>query len=215
MLGLNGDLTIVDADRVETPNLNRQLIFTARDAGYPDGEMKEKAERAAARLGPRAVPEPHWYGESDAIVNADYDIVLALANERGAREALQDRRSPVLLHATTSPNHQAQFHRHLPGKDDCIRCRVPGTAAKTACATAPVTEARSDAALPYLSGLAGLMLAAALARHGVGMLADGDANLAVIDLGGTRVAYQTMSLQCQANCRTRVDRALVATRGER
>ena len=205
MLGLTGALTIVDADRVEVPNLNRQLIFTASDAGYPDGAMKNKAERAAARLGPRAVAEPRWYGETDAVVRGEYDVVLALANEHGAREALQDRRSPVLLHATTSPNHQAQFHRHLPGRDDCIRCRLPGATAQTACATAPATDEASDAALPYLSGLAGLMLAAALARHGLGELAASDANLAVVDLGGTRVAHQAMSLRCEDNCGSRAN----------
>ncbi len=39
-----GTLTIVDDDRVELTNLNRQVLFTPADAGLP------KAQRAAARL---------------------------------------------------------------------------------------------------------------------------------------------------------------------
>jgi hypothetical protein len=201
--GTAGEWTVVDGDRVEIGNLNRQLIFDAADAGFPSGEPRNKAEVAAGRLGPRATPNPRWYGEDEAIVAAEYDIVLALANERGAREALQDRRCGILLHATTSPNYQAQFHRHLAGIDDCIRCRLPGAVAQTACATGPVTASDGDAALPFLSGLAGLLLVPALIRWARGELAEEKENLSVVDLAGEVVGQQSLRMQCRHDCPSR------------
>jgi hypothetical protein len=200
MAGTTGAWTIVDGDVVEVGNLNRQLIFDAADAGYPDGEPRNKAVVAAGRLGEHATPSPQWYGEVAEVVSADYDVVLALANERGAREALQDRRSSVLLHATTSPNYQAQLHRHLPGLDDCIRCRLPGALARTACATGPVTTTGGDAALPFLSGLAGLLLVPALVRRARGELAEEKENLLVVDLGGNFVGQQSLRANCKQGC---------------
>jgi hypothetical protein len=201
---LDGAWTIADGDRVEVGNLNRQLIFNAADAGYPDGEAQNKAERAAARLGLGAQASERWYGEEAEVVAQDYDVILALANERGAREALGDRRGEVLLHATTSPNYQAQLHRHLADVDDCIRCRLPGAAVQTACATGTVAGTASDAALPFLSGLAGLMLLPALVKRSRAELAQENANLTVVDLSGHTVAQQSLRLQCRDGCPNRV-----------
>jgi hypothetical protein len=203
LVGVGGRWTIVDGDAVEVSNLNRQLLFLAADAGYPNGTAHNKAKLAAARLGPSVHASPNWYGDDPAVVEADYDVVLALANERGAREALQDRRPPILLHATTSANHQAQLHRHLPGLDDCIRCRIPGEVARLRCGGGKIPEVSSDAALPYLSGLAGLMLAASLARANAGHLGDQKTNLSVLDLGTTTPQAQRARLSCRDGCRER------------
>jgi ThiF family protein len=200
MLGGEYEWTIVDGDLVEVGNLNRQLIFKASDAGFPEGPMRKKARLAAERLGGGATASTCWYGEDPDVVAAEYDVVLALANERGAREALQDRRPNVLLHATTSPNHQAQLHRHLSEVDDCIRCRLPGPPAQTACATAPVAEVASDAALPYLSGLAGLLLIPILVRQSLEQLTKDQTNLFVVDLGGDQIAQQSLRMKCRETC---------------
>lgn len=200
--GVVGEWTIADGDLVEVSNLNRQILFTAADAGYPIGASANKAQTAARRLG--ALASPEWYGEVEAVVEADYDVVLALANERGAREALQDRRAELLLHATTSANHQAQAHRHLPGRDDCIRCRLPGQAPVTACSSARVGEgAGVDASLPYLSALAGLMLGAALAKASCGALRQEASNLVTFDLGGEEPLVQALRAQCRRGCPSR------------
>lgn len=200
-LGSDGEIVIVDGDLVEIENLNRQLIFIAADAGIRDGKLCNKAGAAAARLGSGATPSRAWYGEVDAIVERNYDIVLPLANEYGAREALQDRRPPALLHATTGANHQAQLHRHLPGLDDCIRCRLPGQAARTACSTAtlPGPEA-GDAALPYLSGLAGLLLLTSMVKQSLGLLADEPHNLLSVELLGLTPRVSAFNCGCNREC---------------
>jgi hypothetical protein len=219
--GIAGNWTLADGDLVDISNLNRQLIFMATDAGYPAGEQKNKAERAATRLGPTATASAHWYGADQDVVDAEYDVVLALANERGVRGALQDRQPPVLLHATTSPSSQAQVHRHIGGLDDCIRCRLPGGAPQLNCSEISLdSRDESDAALPFLSGTAGLLLAVALARLSVGALDQSPRNLAVVDFAGRSPTSQMVRTTCRAECRSwtssRARQAMAAgTRDER
>lgn len=201
LVGVGGAWTLVDGDQVEVSNLNRQLLFTAADAGY-GGVAQNKAVRAAALLPAPATASPRWYGEDHDIVAGAYDVVLALANERGVRGALQDRRAPILLHATTSASSQAQLHRHIPGLDDCIRCRLPGDAPRLSCSEVRI-DARdeSDSALPFLSGTAGLLLASSLARLTVGVISDSGRNLHVVDLAGVAPATQSLRSHCRSHCR--------------
>jgi hypothetical protein len=92
--------------------------------------------------------------------------VLPLANDRDVRTLITQRGEPLLLHATTSSNWTAQLHRHRPDLDDCPTCRIPGNSApQLRCATGPTVPEEPgsrDAALPFLSAGAGLLLAAAL-----------------------------------------------------
>jgi ThiF family protein len=201
LLGLAGAWTIVDKDLVDATNLNRQLLFLAADAGLGGG-ARNKAKVAADRLGPVATAVEGWYGEDSGVVDATYDIALALANDHGARELLQGRNQPVLLHATTSRNWQAQLHRHIAGRDDCISCRIPGEVATTGCAGAPVRPHQPDAALPFLSGLAGLLVAQELRRLEVGLVSDESANLHAVSMRRANPVGQHLMLPCRTGCRT-------------
>jgi hypothetical protein len=198
-LDLGGEWTLVDGDEVEVSNLNRQLLFVAEDAGYPRGLSKNKAEIAAERVGFEA--SPRWYGADQSIVDSRPDVILALANEHGVRGALQDRLPAVLLHATTSPNNQAQFHRHISGIDDCIRCRLPGATPTLACSEVDLGPGADDAALPFLSGTAGLLLACALMRLTNGSFVE-ERNLQLMDFGGDSPAQQSAVMSCRKGCRT-------------
>lgn len=165
-----GPWTIVDGDPVEASNLN-QLSFVAADAGYPEPPAKNKAERAAALLGTDHVAR--WYHNAGEVGDERHDMVLPLANEHGVRAAIQARQQPVILHATTSPRWSAQVHRHIAGVDDCINCRLPLTPPDLQCSTVEVAEdPENDAAVPALSGLAGLLLAVELIRLQHGVLTD-------------------------------------------
>jgi hypothetical protein len=205
-VGIGGAWTIVDGDVVDVSNLNRQLLFVARDAGFPDGEPVEKAVRVAQRLGDPVSASPRWYGEDAGAVEARYDVVLALANDRGVRSSLQGRQPTVLLHATTSRSWEAQLHRHVAGRDDCIDCRLPPDAGRFTCAEgevqAPAGE-RGDAALPPLSATAGLLLVAELQRLELGGLVDERRNFTAVGLSSPAPTEQRKIHRCSAGCRSR------------
>jgi Dinucleotide-utilizing enzymes involved in molybdopterin and thiamine biosynthesis family 2 len=207
LLGIDTPWTIVDGDLVDVSNLNRQLVFVARDAGFPDLEPVNKANRAAEMLGPHATASAHWYGEDEAVVEATYDVVLALANDRGVRSFLQGRQPTVLLHATTSPNWQAQLHRHIAGRDDCIDCRLPAGTPRFTCSTEEVVDAsgaRFDAAVPPLSAIAGFLLITELVRLGQGSLLEERANYTAVELlTAVPSATQRLVRSCRDGCRVR------------
>ena len=168
--GVRGEWDVVDRDIMKLHNTNRCLTCTAADAGWPNGipggVPAAKATSAAAAIGARAFVA--WYDEWQPSHDTRHDLVLALANGRGVRSLLAQRGEPVLLHATTSANWTAELHRHLPDRDDCPACRIPDNAQpQMMCATGPATPEEPDspdAALPFLSAAAGLLLAAALAE---------------------------------------------------
>lgn len=142
------------------------------------------------------------------VVHINVDIVLALANDRGVRSALQARQPTYLLHATTSANWQAQVHRHVAGLDDCIDCRIPPEAPRLQCSTSALQSQagrRADPALPFLSGSAALMLAVLLARLQEESLVGLPYNFAALDLGGPQPRLQRLFLSCREQCRTRVE----------
>jgi hypothetical protein len=167
-IGTCGNWDIVDGDTAELHNTNRCLTMTAADAGWPDGEPATvplaKAVTAARAIG--ANPHTEWYDQWQPHHDARHDVVLPLANGRDVRTLIAQRGEPLLLHATTSPNWTAELHRHRPDRDDCPSCRIPDmTTPQMDCSTGPAVPEQADspdAALPFLSAGAGLMLAAAL-----------------------------------------------------
>lgn len=167
-LGVRGDWSLVDADLAELHNTNRCLGMTAADAGWPQGvptgEARPKAAIAADLIGARS--QPIWFHDWLTTAPPRPDLYLCLANGHGVRPLLAGMGEPVLLHATTSANWTAELHRHIAGRDDCPACRLPeATRAAFTCSTGKIDApdgSSADAALPFLSAAAGLMLAVAL-----------------------------------------------------
>lgn len=188
-IGVTRSWTVADGDACKIHNTNRCLGMTASHAGWPQGRPGGpealKADVAAALIG--AKPFPRWYDQwADSEVSRP-DLVLPLANERAVRSLIAGRGEPILLHATTSPNWSAQLHRHLADRDDCPACRLPsGSEPAFTCATGPASPERpdsSDAALPFVSAMAGLQLAVALLQlPGPGPLLEDPANHWQLDL---------------------------------
>lgn len=203
--GVRGTWTVVDRDVVQVHNLNRGLIFVARDAGWPDKEPAIKAKLLASLL-PCGRYENAWFHESK-FGEQQYDVVLGLANDHGVRHQIASRSFTVTLHATTGANWLSEFHRHIAGVDDCIWCRAGEISTPSfGCSTAGVevpSRGKSDAALPFLSAASGLMLATALERLESGELAKQNRNDWRWDFGSTYKMVSSGFRQCQAGC-TRV-----------
>jgi ThiF family len=204
-LPVSGRWDIVDHDEVQLDNTNRSLLFTAEDAGWEDLSRQKKAS-VLARYLEHAQPHDCWFDEFET-EGRRWDLILPLANERKVRGLLQASRPPLMIHATTSPNWQTQLHRHRPVRDRCLACRLPDTdLPPPACAAAPLSipdpgQGRPpDAALPFLSAAAGLLIAADLLRLGLGGYESEYGNLFTLDwysdMGRPTVRHE----QCQAGC---------------
>jgi hypothetical protein len=188
---------------IKLHNTNRSLGFLAADAGWPGEAPVPKAERAAELIG--ATPHVEWYHEwIETHPTSPSDLVLPLANDRGVRHLIGQRGEPILLSSTTSPHGTAALHRQIPGRDDCMDCRFPDpTTPKFECSTGavPTSEGTStDAALPFLSATAGLLLASGLLQLQVGSIGQRDENQWTLWVATTNRSWQASRRACATGC---------------
>jgi molybdopterin/thiamine biosynthesis adenylyltransferase len=200
--GVHGDWRTIDGDRVALHNTNRSLGLLARDAAWPAGDAVAKAAVAAGLTGSQSAC--CWYDDFDHDAFTP-DLILPLANERGVRQAVAARGQPILLHATTSRGWEAQLHRHIPGRDDCIVCRIPPAARQVElqCATVPLPgmpKPSTDAALPFLSASAALLLLSGLYRLQHGALAADPNNLWALRFQHVRGPIRRARHRCADGC---------------
>lgn len=198
-----GQWWVVDGDFVELHNTNRGLGLLAIDAGWPSLTSQKKALPAARLISATAYED--WY-ESWCEDFPDFrpDLVLALANGVGVRAAVGALGMPLLMHASTSSNWTAELHRHVASRDDCIVCRtgdLPET--QLTCASGnpnPGHSEGNDAALPFLSGTAGLLLLAALLQLQIGEHREGRHNHWRLHLELASRLWQRSIRQCREGC---------------
>ena len=175
-VGVESDWCFIDPDIARLHNTNRSLGMTAADAGWPtDTVGRHKSRVASHLLRENGSYEVATYREwLSGHPNARPDLVIPVANDDGVRSAVMGRGEPILIHGSTSPNWTAELHRHIPDIDDCIPCRLPDSGEpRLTCSSGPVdpgNASSSDAALPFLSGAAGLLLLTGLAQLQLGAL---------------------------------------------
>jgi hypothetical protein len=168
LAGLNGHLTILDKDVVKIQNFNRSPLFGMETLGLAKADAISIALR---RSGLEAHAVPIWWNdfvERQARETFDFDVWLPLANEFGVRGSMQHNVPPLMIHASTSANWGVNHGRHLPATDDCLVDRFPREVAandmRCAEGEAVVEDVRVDAALPFASLFAGLLVAVDLLR---------------------------------------------------
>ena len=116
------------------------------------------------------------------------------------------------------PTWTAIAHRHVAGRDDCIVCRLPEEEDPLTCSTAAVRGAqRMDASLPFLSGVAGLILLPDMIALERGRLLDRETNFASLDLKTPIPFVRQLRWRCREGCRVRMpaDSRLRRTAGSR
>ena len=207
--GNSSSWTIVDHDTIKVHNTNRALLFFPDDAGWPDKEPRSKVACLNRYLG-HATPVDAWYDEAVEMKEQTFDTVLVLANERDVRTRASFRNDPVQLQATTGRSWLSQLHRHIAGRDDCIRCRMADIRApQFGCSEAAMaTETQpdnADAALPFLSAGSGLMLASMLQRLQLGGFGEDKSNVWNWDFRSTRCIDSPPGYyECRDGCSTRL-----------
>lgn len=204
-IGIMGEWEVVDGDVVRLHNTNRSLGFVAADAGWPDGEPLPKADRTAGLVG--ATPFVGWYDQwIQAHPSSRPDLVLPLANDRGVRHLIANRGEPILMSATTSPHETAALHRQIAGRDDCMDCRFPDASVpRFECSTGSIDTEKgtsTDAALPFLSAAAGLLLAAGLLQLQAGGIIERPENQWTLWAATQNRSWQFSRRQCNEDCRS-------------
>lgn len=196
--GVIGRWLVVDRDGLFLHNTNRSIGTLVEQTEWPGGTPEPKAEVGARLIGAEArVAWYHqWLGTERDFRPA---LVLPLANDHDVRRLIGLRGEPLLVHATTSRDWTAELHRHTMDVDECIACRFPGGAPTPAfaCSTAGIETGEgkaSDAALPFLSGAAGLLLLRALTMHRKGDLVRLEHNIIRLGLGAYRPGFGRFSL---------------------
>lgn len=177
-------MTVVDKDVVGIENLNRSPLFGQRTFGV------SKVAAVAQCLSGSTIevaPFEGWWDEFVATGElGSFDVWLPLANERAVRWSMQQNLPPLMIHASTGVNGGVNFGRHIPGQGDCLVDRFPEPVmVPLACSIGAVQTIGGsvDAALPFASVFAGVLIAADLVRLVVPGYPQVP-NLAVLDLGG-------------------------------
>lgn len=203
LLGMQAEVTCVDKDALNVLNLSRSPTATLAAVSAP------KVEALAQALAGSSVhvhPRPMWwreYSETAEYQQGQFDVWLPLANEHGVRADMQAAVPPLMVHGSTSGNWTACFGRHIAGRDDCLVERFPGqTTAALSCATTTIEvepEIRVDTALPFLSLMAGALVAFDLLRLSVPGYPQ-IANLAVLDFEANPMTPMVLGRKPRAGC---------------
>ncbi len=199
-------ISVIDKDFVKVENFNRSPLFGKSNFGLP----KADAVRNALLDTPLTVatfPIP-WnefiVGHSEKA--RECDVWLPLANEDNVRASIQNNVPPLLIYAATNPNWGASHGRWIPGRDDCLIDRFPAPPADALlqCSTGGVDspQGRIDAALPFLSMLAGLTVFADLLRLQVSGYPQVP-NYCCFDFGGRVESIQKWDMRPRENCSCR------------
>ncbi len=136
-----------------------------------------------------------------------YDLIMTFVLQGHIKECVRNmisqRGESLILHATTSHEWEAQLHRHIAGRDDCLMCRIPTPSAKVQfqCSTVPLNgKAHNDAALPFLSATAGILLVSGLYRLMYGQLLQGPHNWWRVMLNSNTRLVAAGRCKCSVNC---------------
>ncbi len=202
--GLRGAMSVVDRDEVKIENFNRSPVFGREVFGLGKAIAVARFLSGSNLV---ATAEPLWWNDFLAQrkrPSFDFDVWLPLANEFNVRQAMQHNVPPLMIHASTTRNWGVNHARHIPGRDDCLSDRFPVeevTAEHLTCSTAPIqlAEQQVDAALPFASMFAGLLVAADLVRA----LLPGYpqvANFALLDWYGPLDAIQVADRRPRPGC---------------
>jgi hypothetical protein len=200
------EVAVVDKDYVLVENFNRSPLFGKANFG------RCKADAVVQALSGTAIHAASFpmtwnefvktHGES----YRDFDVWLPLANEENVRMSIQRNVPPLLVYSATNPNWGASYGRWIPGCGDCLIERFPVSAVDSSL-TCSGTEVETksgkvDAALPFLSLFAGLMVFADLARlqfPGYPQVP----NYVSFDFGGDLEVIQTLPITSRPDCHCR------------
>lgn len=201
MIGVVGEWHVIDDDVVKALNVEKSLTFFEEDVRERPLTTTLKCD-VVARFLPGAVAHNMRWNEFRRLDLPPPDVIIPVANEDSVRAKVAYLGHPAVIHATTGRAWTSELHRHLSDKDGCMSCRIPADTPRFECATgevpSPNNENRNDAALPFLSAGAGLLLAAGLLQIQLGEWEDHERNHWRIHFDGP--TFRSSHWSCSESC---------------
>jgi adenylyltransferase/sulfurtransferase len=191
-----GRLVLIDDDRVETSNLQRQTIFAAADAG----SLKVEAARAfVARFNPHVMVEPSATrldpGNAVALLSGA-DVILDGCDGFATRLAVADAalglRVPLVSAAVGQFEGQLAVYRGWESDRPCYRCFVGDSPTRDG------TSCAEDGILGPVAGVLGTLAAVEAIRAASPFGEDPAGTLLLIDLLAFR--FRTLRLPKDPGC---------------
>ncbi len=167
MLPVAGRLDVVEHDVVKILNLNRSPLIGMKHVGQPKVKAAEQHFLGHALSVVTHAMTFDQYMEKTRNLNAD--LIIPVANEHNVRWDLANNNPPLLVYGTTGSDWSAHLGRHIPFVEECLACRFHNESLAPAmtCSSGAIQAEQSvlpDAALPFLSVLAGLLAVAELCK---------------------------------------------------
>jgi len=122
-----GHLGLCDGDTVSLSNLNRQILFTASDAGKPKASTAKERLTALNPLIKATVYDKPVDEILAKKVIKDYDVIVDCLDNFESRFVLNDicvEEEKPLIHAGVGEFY-GQLMTIIPGKSSCLRCLFP------------------------------------------------------------------------------------------
>ena len=170
MLRLQGQLTLLDRDRVELSNLNRSPLFNVSNVLAGDLKTALSASYLARHNLKVRLVDGTWHEHASRIVSDPYDVWISFTNEDGAWAEVPFQLPPVVIHGTTTSGWGFSAGRHIPRREDCTLCRMPRPAAvfRGPCAEGEIEPVEAStpvrASLPFLSAASASLVLAELVK---------------------------------------------------
>lgn len=192
-----GRIVLIDDDRIDASNLQRQTLFQTRDIGQP--KVDASAARVAA-LNPHVVIDSRDVRLDAANVGhllAGTDVILDGCDNFETRLAVADHalaaRTPLVSAAVGQFDGQLGVYRGWERDKPCYRCFVGSDPARDGATCA------EDGVLGPVTGVLGSLAALEVLRQIVGFGADSAGTLLLADLLSLR--FRTLSLPKDPGCR--------------
>ena len=169
-----GRLTLIDGDKVEATNLNRQICFTAADIGKPKAEV---AATHASRLNPtiKITPLATWLQADNAKdLIATGNITMDTSDSPAARAIINrtchaQAATLIFASAIRLEGQLASFTSGLDPAQPCLACAFPDLAspesARAAAASQPLARCDEVGILGAITGVLGSLAALEALRH--------------------------------------------------
>lgn len=195
-----GRLVLIDDDRVELSNLQRQTIFRTADIGLSKGSA---AARAAIAINPNVtveIRETRLTRENAAELLADANVVVDGSDSFDTRLAVADAafaaRIPLISAAVGQFDAQLAVYRGWEADKPCYRCLVGNEPSREGGSCA------EDGILGPVAGMIGSLAALEAIRSISSFGADPAGQLLIADLLYFKV--RTVRLQKDPACRCRI-----------